>query len=208
MNDMNRTFTRSMVSTAIAVALAAPVSAGQDSAQRLIERGAYAEAVQRVDTERRAGNNDPVSTYLAGQALVKLDRNQDARTEFANLSNSDNETWAAIGQSSIALLDNNLDEAVNAGRHGREVNGELGFTHYQLGLALIRQNQFDEASQVLDRAAELMSEFAYAHYHAGVAHQRAKRFSRMAEHFQVFLRLAPDAPERRQVQLALNSLRG
>jgi hypothetical protein len=30
----------------------------------------------------------------------------------------------------------------------------------------------------------------------------------MAEHFQVFLQLAPDAPEKRQVQLALNSLRG
>ena len=205
---MNRTLIRSMASTAIAVALAVPTSAGQDSAQRLLERGAYAEAVQRVDTERQAGNDDPTSTYLAGQALLKLDRRQDARTEFAKLSGGDNETWAAIGQSSIALLDNNLDEAVNAGRHGREVNGELGFTHYQLGLALIRQNQFDEAAQVLDRAAELMPEFAYAHYNAGVAHQRAKRFNQMAEHFQTFLRLAPDAPERRQVQLALNSLRG
>ncbi len=205
---MTRTFIRALVGTTITVALAVPTSAGQDSAQRLLERGAYAEAVQRVNTERQAGNDDPTSTYLAGQALLKLDQNQDARTEFAKLSGGDNETWAAIGQGAIALLDNNFDEAVNAGRHGREVNGELGFTHYQLGLALIRQNQFDEAAQVLDRAAELMPEFAYAYYHAGVAHQRAKRFSRMAEHFQTFLRLAPDAPERRQVQLALNSLRG
>lgn len=196
-----------MASTALAVALAIPVSA-QDSAQRLLERGAYAEAVQRVETERQAGNNDPAATYLAGQALLKLDRGQDARTEFAKLSGSDNETWAAIGQSSIGLLDNNLDEAVNAGRRARDMSGDTGFTHYQLGLVLMRQNQFDEAAQVLDRAAELMPDFAYAHYNAGVAHQRAKRFNQMAEHFQVFLKLAPDAPERRQVQLALNSLRG
>ena len=204
---MTRTSLLTMASAAIAVALAVPAAA-QDSAQRLLERGAYAEAVQRVETERQAGNNDPASTYLAGQALLKLDRDQDARTEFATLSNGDNETWAAIGQSSIALIDNNLDEAVTAGRRARDMNGDAGFTHYQLGLALIRQNRFDEAAQVLDRAAELMPEFAYAHYNAGVAHQRAKRVSRMAEHFQMFLKLAPDAPERRQVQLALNSLRG
>lgn len=196
-----------MASAAMAVALAVPAAA-QDSAQRLIERGAYAEALQRVETERQAGDNDPASTYLAGQALLKLNRDQDARTEFAKLSGGDNETWAAIGQSSIALLDNNLDEAVTAGKRARDTNGDTGFTHYQLGLALMRQNQFNEAAQVLDRAAELMPDFAYAHYNAGVAHQRAKRFNRMAEHFQVFLKLAPDAAERRQVQLALNSLRG
>jgi tetratricopeptide (TPR) repeat protein len=197
-----------MAGAAIAVAMAAPIAAAQDSAQRLLERGAYAEAVQRVDTERQAGNNDPSSTYLMGQALLKLDRDQDARGEFAKLSNGGDEAWKAVGQSAIALLDNNLDEAVNEGRRARDVNGDLGFAHYQLGLALIRHNQFDEAAQALDRSAELMPEFAYAHYNAGVAHQRAKRFSRMAEHFQVFLKLAPDAPERRQVQLALTSLRG
>ncbi len=204
---MTRTSLLTMASAAIAMALAVPAAA-QDSAQRLIERGAYAEAVQRVDTERQAGNNDPASTYLAGQALLKLDRGQDARTEFAKLTNGDNETWAAIGQSSIGLLDNNLDEAVNAGRRARDMNGDTGFTHYQLGLVLMRQNQFDEAAQVLDRAAELMPEFAYAHYHAGVSHQRAKRFNQMAEHFRRFLQLAPDAPEKRTVQLALNALRG
>ena len=73
---------------------------------------------------------------------------------------------------------------------------------------LIKRGEFDETSQVLDRASDLMPEFAYAHYNAGLAHQRAKRFNKMAEHFQVFLQLAPDAPEKRQVQLALNSLRG
>lgn len=204
---MTRTSLLTMATGLMAVALAVPAAA-QDSAQRLFERGAYAEAVQQVGVERQAGNNDPASTYLAAQALTKLDRSQDARAEFAKLTGGDNETWAAIGQSSIALLDNNLDEAVGAGRRARDMNGDSGFTHYQLGLALMRQNQFDEAAQVLDRAAELMPEFAYAHYNAGVAHQRAKRFNRMAEHFQVFLQLAPDAPERRQVQLALSTLKG
>lgn len=205
---MTRTFLHSMAATAIAVAAMVPAAAAQESAQRLLERGAYNEALQRVDSERQAGNNDPSSTYLAGQALLKLDRNQDARGEFIKLSNGEDEAWKAVGQSSIALLDNNVDEAVNEGRRARDVNGELGFAHYALGLALLRQNNFGEAVQALDRAADLMSEFAYAHYNAGVAAQRAKQLDKMAEHFRRFLQLAPDAPEKKTVQLALSSLRG
>jgi tetratricopeptide (TPR) repeat protein len=207
---MTNTILHSMAVAAVAalVAVTVPAAAAQDSAQRLLERGAYAEAVQRVESERQAGNNDASSTYLAGQALLKLNRDGDARGEFAKLSNGDDEAWSAVGQSAIALLDNNLDEAVSEGRRGRSVNGELGFTHYALGLALLRQNNFGEAAQVLGRAAELMSEFAYAHYNAGVAAQRAKQLDKMADHFRRFLQLAPDAPEARTVQLALNSLRG
>jgi len=208
LRSMTSKFLYSIAATAAAVVLAVPMAAAQESAQRLLERGAYAEVVQRVETERQAGNNDPSSTYLAGQALLKLDRHQDARTEFAKLADSNDEAWKAVGQSSIALIDNNMDEAVNEGRRARDVNGEMGFAHYQLGLALLRQNNFGEAAQVLDRAADLMPEFAYAHYNAGVAAQRAKQLAPMAEHFRRFLQLAPDAPEKRAVQLALNSLRG
>jgi tetratricopeptide (TPR) repeat protein len=192
-----------------AVALTSVALRGeQGTPQQLFERGAYAEVADRVGTERAAGNEDPASTYLAGQALLKLDRGQDARGEFARLSNGNDETWRAIGQSAIALLDNAIDEAVTEGRRARDANGESGFAAYQLGLALLRKNEFDAAAQVLDRAAELMPDFAYAHYNAGVAHQRSRRFNQMAEHFQAFLKLAPDAPERKQVQLALSALKG
>ena len=194
--------------SALLAIAAVSLGADQENAQQLLERGAYAEAVQRVSTERAAGNIDPASTFLAAQALQKLNKDQQAREEYARLADSDNEAWHAIGQSSIALLDNALDEAATEGRRARDVNGELGFAHYQLGLVLSRRGEFNEAALVLDRSADLMPDFAYAYYHAGVAHQRAKQFNKMAEQFQVFLKLAPNAPERKQVQLALNALRG
>lgn len=199
---------RAIVSSAACLLTVSALGAEQDSAQKLFERGAYAEAVQRVASEREAGNNDPVSTYLAGQSQQKLDHDQQAREEYAKLAASDNEAWHAIGQSAIALLDNSLDEAVAEGRKARDVNGDLGFAHYQLGLALSRHSDFTAAAQSLDRATQLMPDFAYAFYHAGVAYQRARQYNKMAEQFQVFLKLAPEAPERKQVQLALNALRG
>jgi tetratricopeptide (TPR) repeat protein len=198
---------RSAAFAVAAIAIAAAPAVAQ-TAQALYERGAYGEAVQRVNTERAAGNEDPVNAYMAGQAYVKMNQPQEARTEFARLSNGGDETWKAIGQSAIALLDNALDEAVAEGQRARDAGGENGYAFYQLGLAHLRRNEFDPASQVLDRAAQLMPGFAYAHYQAGVAHQRGKRFNPMADHFQAFLKLAPNAPESGQVQLALRALKG
>lgn len=205
MNAVARTLLAGSAAVALTVMAA---GAEQQSAQQLLERGAYGEATQRVQSERDAGNNDPASTYLAGQAFLKLEQSQQAREEFARLANGDDETWKAIGQSAIALLDNALDEAAAEGTRARDMNGDQGFAHYQLGLVQLRRNDWDGAAQSLDRATQVMPTFAYAFYNAGVAHQRARRFPEMAERFRRFLELAPEAPERKMVQAALSSLRG
>jgi len=187
---------------------AAGLGTEQQSAQSLLERGAFAEAAQRVQQERDAGNNDPAAAFVAGQAFLRMDQNQQAREEFARLSNCGDEAWKAIGQSAIALIDGAMDEAVNEATRARDINGELGYAFYQLGLVQLRRSEWDGAAQALDRATQLMPEFAYAFYNAGVAHQRARRFPEMADRFRRFMELAPDAPERKMVQTALNSLRG
>ena len=46
------------------------------------------------------------------------------------------------------------------------------------------------------KAIELKPDFAYAHYYAALAYQRQRQLPKTAEHFDAFLRLAPDAPER------------
>lgn len=203
-----RSLARLTLAATAAILLAGAGLAAQDSAQALLERGAYGEALQRVRSDRAAGNNDPTAAYLGGLAALKMDQPQQAREEFAQLSNGENEAWRAIGQSAIAVIDGAMDEAANEGTRAKDINGELGFAFYQLGQAQLRRNDWDAAAQALDRACELMPEFAYAFYDAGIAHQRAKRFNQMAERFQRFMQLAPNAPERKMAQLALNALRG
>lgn len=197
-----------LASSTVAVIAATTLGAEQQSAQSLLERGAFNEAVQRVQQERAAGNNDAAAAYVAGQAYLRMDQNQQAREEFARLSNGDDEAWKAIGQSAIALIDGAMDEAVNEATRARDINGELGYASYQLGLVQLRRSDWDGAAQALDRATQLMPDFAYAFYNAGVAHQRARRFPEMADRFRRFLELAPEAPERKMVQTALNTLRG
>jgi tetratricopeptide (TPR) repeat protein len=197
-----------LASSTVAIAAVVALGAEQQSAQSLLERGAFNEAVQRVQQERAAGNNDPAAAYVAGQAYLRMDQHQQAREEFARLSNGDDEAWKAIGQSAIALIDGAIDEAVNEATRARDINGELGYASYQLGLVQLRRSDWDGAAQALDRATQLMPDFAYAFYNAGVAHQRARRFPEMADRFRRFMELAPEAPERKMVQTALNSLRG
>jgi tetratricopeptide (TPR) repeat protein len=197
-----------LASSTVTLLTVASLGAEQQSAQSLLERGAFAEAVQRVQQERAAGNNDAAAAYVAGQAYLRMDQNQQAREEFARLSNGDDEAWKAIGQSAIALIDGAMDEAVNEATRARDINGELGYASYQLGLVQLRRSDWDGAAQALDRATQLMPDFAYAFYNAGVAHQRARRFPEMADRFRRFMDLAPEAPERKMVQTALNSLRG
>ena len=70
------------------------------------------------------------------------------------------EAWKAIGQSAIALIDGAIDEAVNEGTRARDINGELGYASYQLGLVQLRRSDWDGAAQSFDRATQLMPEFA------------------------------------------------
>ena len=135
-----------LASSTVVLTAIGPLGAEQQSAQSLLERGAYAEAVQRVQQEREAGNNDKASAYLAGQAYLRMDQNQQAREEFARLSNGDDEAWKSVGQSAIALIDGAVDEAVNEATRARDINGDLGYASYQLGLVQLRRSDWDGAA--------------------------------------------------------------
>ena len=58
------------------------------------------------------------------------------------------------------------------------------------------------------RASTLAPTFAHAQYYAGLSHYRANRPDLMAARFERFLKLAPDAPERPEVQQIMKTIRG
>ena len=73
---------------------------------------------------------------------------------------------------------------------------------------LARRQDWKDAAAAFDRAAELAPGNAYAHYYGGLMHYRARRPDRMAIHFEQFLKLAPDAPERPEVLQIMRTVRG
>jgi tetratricopeptide (TPR) repeat protein len=192
---------------AVAVVLAAASqAAAQDASavRRLFEAGQYPQVIEAAGPEA-----DAAVLYTAAQSHQKLGADDQARELYRRLSERpEQDPWRFIGTSALALLDGQNDPAVEAAQQAVALAGELPDAHYHLGLMLARREQWAEAAAAFDRAAELDPSLAYAHYYGGMMHNRAKRTDRMALHFEQFLKLAPQAPERPEVLQIMRTIRG
>jgi tetratricopeptide (TPR) repeat protein len=196
----------SLASVAIVAMFASVVVAAgvqEQSVQKLLERGALDEAVQRAAAE---GGN-PEATFLAAQALMKMDNGGAANERYAQLRDQGDESWKAIGESGVKLLARDVDGAMEAATRAVSANAGNPFAHHQLGIAATRQNNWERALEAFTKTIELKGDFAYAHYYAGQAAQRLRQTPKAAHHFTAFLKLAPEAPERQAVQSILRILR-
>lgn len=169
--------------------------------QRLFQSGSYEQAVEA------ARDSDPASTFLAAQSLLKLDRSDRAVAELTRLRASDNPSWRLIGESGEALVANDAGRAIELARRAVEADGGNPFAQYQLGLAASKASDWGTAVAGFTKAVELKPDFAYAHYYAALAYQRQRQLPKTAEHFDAFLRLAPDAPERSAVVAILRTIK-
>ena len=173
--------------------------------QSWFEAGKYQEVVEVT------GGQDgvPANLYLAAQSYQKLNQPDNAKMVFQKLaSRGENDPWHHIGQSAIYLAEGHLDGAVAAAQHAVERWPELPEARYQLGLAHGYKKDFTGAAAEFDAAGRLLASFAYAHYHAGLSYYQIRRIDRMATHFEAFLKLAPNAPERGQVESIMRTVRG
>jgi tetratricopeptide (TPR) repeat protein len=188
----------------------------QLSAQQHFEAGHYDEAVAALESEDEQASISAEDRYLASLALVRksppeLDR---ARAELDAISRDErdkqgeSEAWQAIATSARALLNGNTREAIEAGTTATMAAPDLFAAHYQLGLARAQAPDWAATAQSFERATQLDPTFAYAHYYAGLAYSRLRRSDLEAQHFQTFVKLAPDAPERLAVESILRTLRG
>ena len=189
-----------------ALVLVPSLAAAQDAAEvrRLSEAGQYQQVV-----EAAGGAESPALLYTAGQSHQKLGAAEQARETYAQLvARSEDDAWHFIGLSAQQLLDNETDAALVSARQAVALGGRLAEAHFQLGLVLARQEDWRAAADAFDRAADINAAFAYAHYYGGLMHYRAGRPDRMAIHFEQFLKLAPDAPERPEVMQIMKTVRG
>jgi tetratricopeptide (TPR) repeat protein len=180
------------------------VAANQEqSVQKLIERGALEQAVERAGAE---GGN-PESTFLAAFALIKMNDNGAAGERYGQLRDQGDDSWKAIGEAGGKLLARDVEGAMDAANRAVAANEGNPYAHYQLGIVATRQNNYQRALEAFTRATELKSDFAYAHYYAADAAQRLKQTPKAVQHYTAFIRLAPDAPEKPAVQSLLRTLR-
>lgn len=174
------------------------------SPQQLFDAGRYAEVVQAIPDE----TGDDMK-YLKAQAHQRLNQPGEARAVLQQMGGGDEANpWTFVGRAGAAQVDGDLAGSEAAARQALALNGGLVEAHYQLGQTLYAASNWAGAADAFAQAAEMAPGHAYAHYYAGQAFYRAKRVDRMAQHFEYFLKLAPAAPERPQVEAVMRTVRG
>jgi tetratricopeptide (TPR) repeat protein len=195
-----------MKTLAALMALVPALAFAQDTAEvrRMFEAGRFQQVV-----ESTAPDAEPAAIYTVAQSHQRLGSTDQARQAYAQLaSRAEDDVWHFIGLSGQQLLDDQGDAALESARHATAMAGGLADAHFQLGLVQARREDWRDAAAAFDRAAELNPAYAYAHYYGGLMHYRAGRPDRMANHFEQFLKLAPEAPERPEVLQIMRTVRG
>lgn len=72
-------------------------------------------------------------------------------------------------------------------------------------MAAFERREFAAAAKAFDQCIAADPMQAYSYYHAGLAYYEIDRPDLMAARFETFIRLAPDAPERPQVEAILKT---
>jgi tetratricopeptide (TPR) repeat protein len=196
-----------MKKTLIAAVLLLPVSAvAQDAAevQRLFEAGQYQRVVESAGPEAA-----PEVQYTLAQSHQRLGALDQAREVYGQLGERpESDPWHFIGLSGSQLLNEDTDAALASAQQATAVAGGLADAHFQLGLVLAKRQQWAPAAAAFERVLQIDPANAYAHYYGGLMQYRANRPDRMGIHFEQFLKLAPDAPERPEVLQIMRTIRG
>jgi protein O-GlcNAc transferase len=170
--------------------------------QRLYEAGRYQQVVDSTTPD-----SPPDVLFTRALSLQKLGAMDQAAQTFSQLAaRPESDPWHFIGLSGRQLVEGNAEAAVASARQAAAVAPDLAAAHFQLGLVLARLQQWPEAAAAFDAASDRQPGNAYAYYYGGMMHYRANRVDQMAVHFEQFLKLAPEAPERPEVLSIMRTL--
>jgi tetratricopeptide (TPR) repeat protein len=197
------------ISTSITLVLA--LTAGQTAAdvRQLYDAGKYREVVAALAQATADADRAARLQYLAAQSYDKLKDTAAARSTYQRLANARGETpWASIGLSAVQLADKQFDEALASATRATRLDASLPEAQYQRGIVLMFRKDYGDAVDAFTKATELDPRFAAAYYYAGLASSRVKRTDLMANNFAMFIKLAPNAPERPEVESILRTVRG
>jgi tetratricopeptide (TPR) repeat protein len=197
---------KARIATAIVTWLLPASVLAQDPGQiqKLFEAGRFQQVVESTTPD-----SPPDVLYTTAQSQQKLGATDQAVQTFSRLAERpEGDPWRFIGLSGRQLVEGNIDAAVASARQALAMAPDLPQAHFQLGLALARAQQWPEAAAAFDAASDRQPTNAYAHYYGGMMHYRANRVDRMAVHFEQFLKLAPEAPERPEVLSIMRTLQG
>jgi tetratricopeptide (TPR) repeat protein len=173
-----------------------------DRGVELYKEGKYAEAsaTLRAVVEEEP-ENGRAHRYL-GLALLGEEKLPEAARHLEKAGELDpgGETKLALARLYLEQKEFGKADAVLGEAEGEDLEYVRGQVH-------LNQKRYDQAARDLDAYIKKNPEEAYAHYYAGLAYNGLRRPDRMLTHFELFLKLKPDAPEARKVRSVMKTAR-
>ena len=145
-----------------------------------------------------------VQTY---EALIKI-KPTDA-TAFLNLGIAlYNQSTALLSEKKLEESNQNLSNSENYLRQSAKLNKASAWTHYYLGLILIRQRKYADAQKEMEMSIASGGEnLALAHKYLGGLYMSAKKNKEAADELEKYLQLDPKAKDSEQIRATIKDLR-
>jgi tetratricopeptide (TPR) repeat protein len=146
--------------------------------------------------------------YYLGMTLVELNRLEDAQAEFDKTKEmSVPQDQQKVAEARLQMARKEMDPALATLREAEELDAGNADVYLYRGLIHASRQNFPEAITNLEKSMQINPHNARAHYYAGIAYNRTGRPDKMVEHFQIFLKQAPDSPDAAKVRSMLRSVR-
>jgi tetratricopeptide (TPR) repeat protein len=173
----------------------------------------YSEAASELKQAVANNPNDVRARYYLGLSLLEQQQYQDAQAQFdaaqREITTGSNPPLdqVKIGLARAQMEQKNYVGASASLDEARQLNPKNADVFVYRGKLAYLQGNYGEAVKQLEQAIAMDPTNAYAHYYAGMAYSKTGRPDKMVNEFQMFLKLAPDAPEAAKVRSLLRAVR-
>lgn len=179
------------------------IAAAQEQVDRGIDLYRRSNFSESASVLRRVVDEDPenarANLYL-GLALIEQNKAGDAE-RFINKADE----LAPSGESKLGKARLYFEKKDYEAAEAALGEAEGSDVPYVRGLLDLNRKRYEEAARQFEEFSQNHPNHAYAHYYAGLAYNGARRPDKMLTHFEMFLKMKPDAPEARKVQSVLRS---
>jgi tetratricopeptide (TPR) repeat protein len=174
------------------------------SIQALYEAGRDDEVVSRVASP--AVRSEEV--WFGAQSRLRSGQRAEASDEFRRLRDSaESDAFRRAAEVALARVDGQPG-ALQVAQAAAALFPDDPFVQFEAGVTMAVQGEVAASARAFDAAISASPMLAYAYYQAGLLYSRIDRPDLTVARFETFVRLAPSAPERAQVESILRTARG
>jgi len=168
----------------------------------------YPQAEQELRGVTQNNPENAEARYYLGMTLVELNRLDDAQAEFDKAKEmSVPQDRQKVAEARLQMARQEMDPALASLQEAEALNAENADVYLNRGLIHASRQNFPAAITDLERSLQINPHNPRAHYYAGIAYNRTGRPDKMVEHFQIFLKQAPDSPDAAKVRSMMRSVR-